>query len=92
MTLLQTNLDRFKRAGNCALILVLECHFLHLAAQFHEVSVGLNVRLLLLLVPIDPNLPRVLLCSDQLSLLVDFVEELLPLNVILLLQGLLLYL
>ena len=53
---------------------------------------GLNVRLLLFLIPIDPDLPCVLLRGNQLALLVDLVQELLPLNVVLLLQRLLLYL
>lgn len=51
---------------------------------------GFNMRLLLFLVPIYPNLSRVLFCSDQFSLLVDLVQKLLPLNVILFLQRFLL--
>ena len=39
---------------------------------------------LLLFVPIDPDLPSVFLCSDQFGLLVNFVKELLSLNVVLL--------
>lgn len=48
------------------------------------------MRLLLLLVPINPNLASVFLCSNQLSHGVDLVEQLLPLNVVLLLDRLLL--
>ena len=53
---------------------------------------GLNVRLLLFFVPVDPNFSRVFLRGNQLALLIDLIQELLPLNVILLLQRLLLYL
>ena len=47
---------------------------------------GLNVRLLLFFVPVDPNFSRVFLCGNQLALLIDLIQELLPLNVILLLK------
>ena len=53
---------------------------------------GLNVRLLLFFVPVDPNFSRVFLRGNQLALLIDLIQELLPLDVILLLQRLLLYL
>ena len=44
-----------------------------------------DMSLLLLFVSVYPNLTRVLLSSDELSLLIDLVEELLALNFVLLL-------
>ena len=49
----------------------------------------LQMRLLLLLIAIDPDLPGVLLGGKQLLLLIDLVEELLSLDIVLLLQRLL---
>ena len=51
---------------------------------------GLNVCLLLFLIAIDPDFSCIFLGSNQLALLIDLIQELLPLNVILLLQRLLL--
>ena len=59
---------------------------MHLAAQLHEVTVSLDMGLLLFLVAIDPDLTGVFLRRDQLCLLIDLVEELLALDVVLLLQ------
>ena len=63
---------------------------MHLTTHLHIVLMGLNVRLLLFFVPVDPNFSRVFLCGNQLALLIDLIQELLPLDVILLLQRLLL--
>ena len=46
----------------------------------------LQMRLLLLLIAIDPDLPGVFLGGKQLLLLIDLVEELLSLDIVLLLQ------
>lgn len=51
---------------------------------------SLDVRFLLFFVAIDPNLSGVFLGSNQFGLLVDFVQQLLALDVILFLKGLLL--
>ena len=48
------------------------------------------MRLLLFLITVDPDFTSIFLCCNQLLLLVDFIEELLALNIILLLQRLLL--
>ena len=59
---------------------------MHLAAELHKVSVRLDMGFLLALVPIDPDLTSVFLSGDKLGQLIDLVEQLLPLDIILLLQ------
>ena len=66
--------------------LVIESHCLHVTPQVHKVSMSLNMSLLLFLISIDPDLTRVFLCSDQLCLLIDLVQQLFPLYIVLFLQ------
>ena len=90
VALLQTLLDVFERLSDRSLVLILERHLLHVAAQLHEVRMSLDVSLLLLLVAVDPDFAGVFLSRDELCLLIDLVEQLLSLDVVLLLEGLLL--
>lgn len=88
MALLKTLLDAFEGFSYSLLAFELECHLLHITAQLHEVSVGLDMGFLFFLVTIDPDLASVLLGCNQFALLVNFVEQLLPLDIILLFKGL----
>ena len=83
MATLQTSVDVLQGLRYGFLIFKLEGHLLHLASQLHEVSMRFNVRFLLFFVPVDPDFASVLLSRNQLRLLVYFVQQLSPLNVIL---------
>ena len=83
---LETLLDGLERLGNRHLVLKLEGHLLHLAANLHQVSVRLDVRFLFLLVASNPDLPGVLLRCNKLLLLLNLIQELLALDFILLLS------
>ena len=90
MALLKALLDALQRLSNRPLVLILQRHLLHVAAQLHEVRMSLDVSLLLLFVAVDPDFAGVFLSRDELCLLVDLVEQLLSLDVVLLFKGLLL--
>lgn len=53
------------------------------SVQLHQIGVSLNVRLLLLLVAVDPDFACVFLGSNLLILLHDLVEQLLALDLVL---------
>ena len=89
MAFLEALFDAFERLGDGALVLILQCHLLHVASQLHEVSMSFDMSLLLFLVAIDPDLTSVLFCCDLFTLLHDLVKELFALYVILLLECLL---
>lgn len=74
ITLFLALLNVFEGFSDHSLIFVLEMRFLTLIPDLHEVCVRPDMRFLLLFVAIDPDLTRVLLCSDQFLLLVQFVK------------------
>lgn len=86
VTSMQALLDALKRLCHGLLALKLESHLLVVTSQLHEVSVSFYVRFLFLFVPIDPDLTRVFFSGNNLALLIDLVQQLLPLDVILLFE------
>ena len=73
MVPVQTLLDILERLGQGALILILERHLLHVRSKFHEIGVRPDMRLLLLLVAVDPDFTSIFLSCNQLLLLIDLV-------------------
>ena len=73
----------FKSRVCSDLVFILQSYFLHLTTKFHVICVRCYMCFLLFFITIDPNLSCVFFCSNLLTLLHNFVQKLLSLNIIL---------